>query len=178
MRPVRAHRLPPALRHELAVPFGPVLSTEGLRRRLRQLPEDAPLAAVGDIVSRTLKELGRTPAFFVCDYKTQRGEDAGLVAALASWGDVEARVVNPAAEVGREAWDAVAAAWRRWADTGTTTRIVVTGEEDLLGIPAFLEAPDGAVVVYGMPGEGVVWVEVDEACRRRVSGLLARFDQD
>jgi uncharacterized protein (UPF0218 family) len=51
----------------------------------------------------------------------------------------------------------------------------VEGEEDLLGIPCFLEAPLGAKVLYGMPGKGVVVVEVTPVFQERVRALLARF---
>jgi uncharacterized protein (UPF0218 family) len=55
-------------------------------------------------------------------------------------------------------------------------RIFVEGEEDLLGLPCFLEAPLGAKVMYGMPGQGVAVVEVTPAFQDRVRALLVRFE--
>ena len=54
----------------------------------------------------------------------------------------------------------------------------VDGEEDLAALPAVLVAPDGAAVVYGQPGEGMVLVTVDEARRDRCRDLLAAMDGD
>ena len=171
LRPRDRYQLPDALRTDLARPYGPILSTDELAAALS--PDDV-IAAVGDVVSMTLHELGVRPRLFICDYKTQRGaDDPEYRRVLGAWGDREARVTNPAAEITREAWDAVRDALAQ--PPGATTRIVVDGEEDLLGIPCFLEAPDGAAVLYGMPGRGAVLVRVDDALRQRVRDLVARM---
>ncbi len=171
LRPADRYTLPAALRGELAQAYGPVLSTRDLADALVNYEV---VAAVGDVVSMTLHRLGIEPRLFICDYKTQRGDDdPEFVEVLGAWGDREIRVPNPAAQITREAWDAVR---QGLAATGTT-RILVDGEEDLLGIPCFLEAPDHAAVLYGMPGQGVVLVHVDDALRRRVAGLVARLEQ-
>jgi GTP-dependent dephospho-CoA kinase len=173
LRPPRRYVLPEALRRELAAPFGPVVSTAELAEALR----GAPLVlAVGDVVSLTLKELGIEPALFVCDYLTQRGEpDPRYEAELGSWGTHAFRVRNPATTITREAWDAIRLGL---TSTERPVRVVVEGEEDLLGIPCFLEAPDGAAVLYGMPGKGVVVVRADAAFKARVAGLLTKFTRE
>jgi hypothetical protein len=183
LRPAKAYRLPTALRGELAKPFGPIFSTGELAASLK--PSDTVLA-VGDVVSLTLKRMGFTPRLFVCDYQTQRGGPGGsgahagvsggaaneYEAELGSWGEVAFRVRNPAATITREAWDAIRIALEHGKGP---VRVVVEGEEDLLGIPCFLEAPLGAKVLYGMPGKGVVVVEVTPVFQERVRALLARF---
>lgn len=170
LRPENWYILPDALRRDLAAPFGPVYSSEELAKALK--PDDF-LLAVGDVVSLTLKQLGRTPRLFVCDYLTQRGEvDPTFELELGSWGEVSFNVRNPAGTITRQAWDAVKAGlWH----TPSPVRILVDGEEDLLAIPCFLEAPVGARVLYGLPGKGVVMVEVTSAFHARVASLLARF---
>jgi len=165
-----AFRLPEALREELARPFGPVLQTDRLQEALAG---DAPVVAVGDVVSMTLKALGLTPKLFVCDYRTLRGHDDRYEAALGTWGDREARVRNPPATVTREAWLAVREAFAKEG----TTRIVVDGEEDLVAIPVFLECPAGTRVLYGAPGQGVVVVTADEEFKREVGDLLGRMER-
>lgn len=172
LAPRDAYRLPDALRGELAGDFGPVLQTDDLAAALAGAP---CIVAVGDIVARTLHGLGIQPRLFVCDYKTQRGDDdAQLREVLGSWGDLETRVANPPATVTREAWLAVRHAFLQPADT--LTRIVVDGEEDLLGLPAFWEAPADALVLYGAPGRGVVVARADGAIKARVADLVARMD--
>lgn len=170
LRPETQYLLPDELRAELAEPFGPVVDTAGLQRNIG--PDDTVLA-VGDVVSLSLKGLGITPKLFVCDYKTQRGAESSTYrTALSAWGDLEATVSNPAGTVTRGAWDAVREAVGR---PEAPFRIVVEGEEDLLGIPCLLEAPDGAIVVYGAPGRGAVLCRVDGALRARVADLVGRM---
>src|SRR5438876_1150867 len=90
------------------------LLVRGQRHRRPQLelraslkPDDV-VVAVGDVVSFTLKQLGVTPWLFVCDYQTQRGKPEPLFELeLGSWGRLAFRVRNPAAQVTRQAWDAI-----------------------------------------------------------------------
>lgn len=190
LRPAKRYVLPEALRGELAKPFGPVLQSEQLKDHVAAAPA---VVAVGDVVSLTLKLLGITPRLFVCDYQTQRGVPAGRTAPgvntkalvsnesalyemeLGNWGDMAFTVRNPAGTITRQAWDAI----RIGLDhPDGPVRVHVTGEEDLLGIPCFLEAPDGAVVLYGLPNQGVVAVTVDAALKAKVAALLGKFQRE
>lgn len=191
LRPAKRYLLPDALRAELAAPFGPILQSEDLKQALANVPV---ILAVGDVISLTLKLLDITPRVFVCDYHTQRGGPAGdathgheadkrqLANAsalyemeLGTWGDLAFTVRNPAGTITRQAWDAIRLALEH---PDGPVRVHVTGEEDLLGIPCFLEAPDGAVVLYGMPNQGVVAVTVDAAFKAKVAVLLAKFQRE
>lgn len=168
LRPARAYALPAALRPRLSEPWGPVHTTEELPDLLAPV---AVVVAVGDVVCLTLKRLGITPRIAVVDYKTQRGGDSGeFRQELGSWGEREMRVHNPAGRLTREAWTAVRRAML--LETGLPTRIVVEGEEDLVGLACFLEAPLGARVLYGIPGEGVCVVEVAAPLKRSLAGLV------
>lgn len=183
LRPRSAYILPEPLRRELAVPFGPILSTEQLGQ---QLTDADALVCVGDVVSLTIKELGLTPRLFVCDFQTQRGQaDRLFEVELGSWGRVAFKVRNPAGQVTREAWDAIRLGMAYGADDDgdvdeeggpSPVRVFVEGEEDLLGLPCFMEAPLGAKVLYGMPGKGVAVVEVNAAIQAKVRELLGRFE--
>ncbi|HLF16007.1 MAG TPA: GTP-dependent dephospho-CoA kinase family protein, partial [Candidatus Thermoplasmatota archaeon] len=115
------------------------------------------------------------PRLIVCDYRTRRGApSAAYRAALGSWGTQEIRVANQAGALTREAWDAVRDALGR--PPPHPVRIVVDGEEDLLGIPCFLEAADGTSVLYGMPRQGVVVARVDAAFKAKVRRIVARLN--
>ena len=172
LRPAKAYLLPDELRTEVGRAFGPIVSTE----ELKDAVGGAPLLCVGDQVSLTAKQVGLTPRVIVCDFRTRRGAPSATYRdALGSWGNAEFRIRNPPATLTREAWDAVRTAL---ALPGPgPARILVQGEEDLLGIPCFLEAPDGSVVVYGMPGKGVVVVKVDARLKTQVRRLVQRFRQ-
>jgi GTP-dependent dephospho-CoA kinase len=54
-------------------------------------------------------------------------------------------------------------------------RIVVSGEEDLLALPLFVMVPNGSVVLYGQPLEGMVIVRIDETVRWKARDLLYRI---
>jgi hypothetical protein len=45
---------------------------------------------------------------------------------------------------------------------GVKSLIFVEGEEDLMGFPAVLLAPEGSVMLYGQPDVGIVWVPVNK----------------
>lgn len=168
LRPARAYALPDALRPRFAEPWGPVHATGDLPDLLAGV---GVVVAVGDVVSLTLKRLGVTPRVAVVDYKTQRGDDSDeFRQELGSWGERELRVHNPAGQLTREAWTAVRRAML--LETGLPTRVVVEGEEDLVGLACFLEAPPGARVLYGIPGRGVCVVEVTAALKQSLAELV------
>jgi hypothetical protein len=50
--------------------------------------------------------------------------------------------------------------------------MVVLGEEDLLTLPAIVEAPIISFVIYGQPEEGIVLVEVDEKKKKEIHALI------
>jgi len=161
-------RLPERLRSELKDPFGPLFTdAEALLAAAGR-----PVIAVGDVVTYHLREAGVDPAVTVVDGYTERKPASEQV-----------RRGTPAAD--RRAWNPAAAlsvellgALREALDAGKPTTIAVEGEEDLATLPAVLVAPDGASVVYGQPGEGMVLVGVDDDARRRVRELLTRFEGD
>ena len=168
--PPKAYLLPDGLRPELAQALGPVVPTDGLRRLL----EGHPVVCVGDHVSLTCKEIGVTPRLIMVDFRTRRGAHSDAYeAALGAWGTREWRVANPAGAITRAAWQAVREALQHPGPF--PARIVVDGEEDLLGLPAFLEAPHGTRVLYGMPGQGVCVVAVDADFQDAMRAMLRRF---
>ena len=161
-------RLPDDLRPELKAPMGPVTAeaTELLEA------VGCPLLSVGDVVTFSLEAAGRTPDVSVIDHLTER--TAVPDAVEAALGGADHTVENPAATVTAGLVRAIRAA----LDADGPRRILVEGEEDLAVIPAVLLAPDGASVVYGQPGEGMVHVRVDPSMRERVEGLVDRMTGD
>ena len=54
--------------------------------------------------------------------------------------------------------------------------IEVDGEEDLGSLALVESLPAGATVIYGIPGEGVSFVEVDARAKGHVRQLLAQME--
>ena len=52
---------------------------------------------------------------------------------------------------------------------------MVDGEEDLAVIPLVIAAPDGAIVLYGQPHQGVVLRTVDCAAKETACNFLSHF---
>lgn len=137
------------------------------------LAGDGPVLLVGDVVSLACKRLGVKPKAFIVDYHTQRkAEEKEWRAELGTWGRMGLSVRNAAGTITREAWDAVRKAL--WLPE-SPVRIAVEGEEDLLGIPCFLEAPLGAKVAYGMPGQGACVVTVTADVKATAADLVRRM---
>ncbi len=161
-------RLPDDLRDELKEPMGELFTDA---EALAAAAGD-PLVAVGDVVTYHLERAGRPPDVSLVDERTQRGAvDEEVLEAL---GQADVVVENPAATLTEPLVVALVEA----LEAPDPVRVLVDGEEDLAALPAVLAAPDGASVVYGQSGEGMVLVRVDDPTRERVRRLLARFDGD
>ncbi|WP_049895474.1 GTP-dependent dephospho-CoA kinase family protein [Halopiger xanaduensis] len=161
--------LPDGLRAELKEPLGPI-ETDA-ERLLADV--DGALIAVGDVVTYHLLEAGRAPDVALVDERTEReavNEDVRETITA----ETHLEAVNPPAEISADVIEALLEALSR--DEPTT--ILVAGEEDLVALPAIVAAPEGASVVYGQPGEGMVHVRVTDDHRERMRALLERFEGD
>ncbi len=81
---------------------------------------------------------------------------------------------NPAAHVTEDAVSAIARAYA----SDHPIRILVSGEEDLLFVPALAHAPEGSALMYGQPGEGLVIVRADAASKERAHRILELLERD
>lgn len=161
-------RLPETLRSELKEPLGPVFTdTEALLDRV-----DGPLIAVGDIVTYHLETAGVRPDVALFDERTER--DAVDDAVRERLAEADVVVENPPGELTQSLLTAIKDALA----TDGPTRIRVNGEEDLAVLPAIITAPDGASVVYGQPGQGMVLVTVTADTRRVALDIIERMDGD
>lgn len=159
--------LPADLRAELKAPLGPIYTdTEELLADVGR-----PVIAVGDIVTHHLLTADHRPDVAIVDGKTKRERVERQMRDAIEGFDRHVTVENPPATLTEELLEALESA----VGDGGTTAIVVEGEEDLAALPAVLVAPEGAVVVYGQPDEGMVLGVVDEDIQVRVRDLLERM---
>lgn len=166
--------LPDELRAELKDPLGRIYTdADELGREAGE-----PILSVGDVVTGHLIESGQTPAVALVDGKTEREAVTDEVAARIETQEFD-RVVganNPPATLSAELLAAMTTAVSVAPEQ--TTLVEVDGEEDLATLPAVLLAPDGASVVYGQPGEGMVLCAVDEELRAGVAETVGRLEGD
>ncbi|MGQ9478543.1 MAG: GTP-dependent dephospho-CoA kinase family protein [Thermoproteota archaeon] len=123
------------------------------------------IISVGDVVSRRLLEKGLRPNVCVVDGKTlrERLQDTDLF----KLGRRVITLTNRPGTVSSDSWRVF-----REALANQPSTVIVKGEEDLLTIVAIQTSPEGSLVLYGQPGEGVVAVLVDESSKRLVSSIL------
>jgi uncharacterized protein (UPF0218 family) len=150
-------------------PFG-LLLRGTFSETMRQLKEivdrekPARVIAVGDIVARNLHKRGINAQLSITDNKSMRRRTRPVV--LESMKILH--VSNPQGTITEEAMAMVKEALQ----SEDHTHILVDGEEDLLTLISVLYSPDGALVVYGQPHEGVVVVNVTPEKRAEVNKLL------
>jgi GTP-dependent dephospho-CoA kinase len=152
-------KLTPSIRRRLKRPLGrlfraPELSGEEFSATLDRA---RMVVTVGDRVTESIYEMGRTPDVQVVDQVERRVKRKAPEIPFERL--IEAK--NPAGVITGEAIQAL----RQAFEGDLPARVLIHGEEDLLAIPAVDQAPLGSVVFYGQPGEGVVAVVVDDRAK-------------
>jgi uncharacterized protein (UPF0218 family)/phosphopantetheine adenylyltransferase len=161
-------RLPTENREALTTPKGDVFAVrdgppeERVVQRLREL-NPPKVITVGDVTTQTILRAGFQPDVMIVDGITKRGPFEGNFEASRRF-----LVYNPAAAIYPETWSAIATG----LNGEGTSLVVVDGEEDLMGFPAVLLAPDDSVVLYGQPDVGIVWIPVTQENKQLAEDLL------
>ena len=159
--------LTPALRRKLKRPLGRLFLSVDVRGEefLALAASSSLVVTVGDRVTETLQETtGRPPDVFVVDGMERRS--AREVPHVPHGVTLKAK--NPAGRITKAALSAMKQAFAG----EKPVMVLIEGEEDLLTIPAVIEAPLGAVVFYGQPLRGVVAIEVDERSKGTAREVL------
>ena len=121
------------------------------------------IITVGDVVSTEARIAGVHVNLAIIDGKTMRHGFAPPISKTRA----TFRVVNPAGTITQDSWQTIKNALRENEAT-----IIVEGEEDLLAVPAVLEAPLGTLIVYGQPSQGIVVVEATSQGKAELTKLL------
>lgn len=138
------------------------------KRVVSKIREESPecVIAVGDVTSSTILKEGYTPEVMIVDGITKRGSFEEQFSAERVY-----KIFNPAAVIYPEAWSVIDTAIHDEANS----LIIVEGEEDLMGFPAVLLAPDDSAVLYGQPDVGIVWIPINEENRKISKNLLEQM---
>ena len=119
------------------------------------------LVTVGDVVTATAIRYKIIPKVSIVDFKTKRDE---ILQSMPNKWDRRISVRNEPGSISVDLWNSIETAFKSKGNT----LIEVDGEEDLASIPAILMAPDGAIVIYGVPDKGIAVYEVGEHLRQMV----------
>lgn len=136
---------------------------------LVQQSKPSKVTTVGDVVSRETLAAGVQVSLRIVDQMTLRKK----INPVEIKAERTYRVKNPAGVVTSEAWDTIKEAMK-----DREAVILVDGEEDLLAIPAVLESPDNALVVYGQPSEGLVVVTASTQKKSDVRKIVNRMTKE
>ncbi len=158
----------------LKTPLGKLLTgappeTMPKLRALIQQNKPPNVTTVGDVVSRETLATGIKVNLRIVDQMTLRES----ISPIEIKAERTYRVRNPAGIITREAWDAIKEAMQC-----RDAVIFVDGEEDLLAIPAILESPDNAYIVYGQPSQGLVVVTASQATKHEVREMMNRMTEE
>ncbi len=136
---------------------------------LVQQSKPSKVTTVGDVVSRETLEAGIQVNLRIVDQMTLRRR----ISPIEIRAERTYKVRNPAGIITKEAWDTI-----REALKDREALILVDGEEDLLAIPAVLESPDNALVVYGQPSEGLVVVTTSLEKKNEVRKIMNQMTEE
>lgn len=164
-------KLPENLREKLKIPLGKLILEEQTTKEniLQEITHDSFIITVGDATTEKMINFGIMPCLQIVD-----GQEKRVTRELPISSKVRTNLTceNPATEITSQAIDVIKKAF----ESPTPVRILVTGEEDLLVLPACLYAPENAIVMYGQPNEGLVVVHVNAEIRNKTKSLLELMD--
>lgn len=112
------------------------------------------IVTVGDYCSFHLKS-----DIKIFDRKVQRKNFSHEISCAES-------IANEPGTIQKESWNAIKKA------LSEKTNLCVNGEEDLLVIPAVLEAKSDDLIVYGLPNKGICLLEATPALKKQFRAFL------
>jgi uncharacterized protein (UPF0218 family) len=135
-------------------------------RRLKQIQENEKphlLILVGDTISRNAVQYGIKPNVMIIDQKEKRAQATDFVFEKPRM----FRTRNDAGTIDLLAWSAVAEA----IEQGDSV-VLVDGEEDLLTLVAVSVAPEGSIVAYGQPEQGIIVVRTTAEKKAEIARIV------
>jgi hypothetical protein len=160
-------KLPDSLRDQLKIPLGQLIPENQVNKSniQKHISENLYLITVGDRTTEKMIDFGLIPSLQIIDNQEKRIQREP---AKHDSRYTELVCNNPAAEITSQSIDTIKKAFV----SKTPVRLVVTGEEDLLVIPACIHAPENSLVMYGQPNEGLVIVKITPEIRNKTQRLL------
>lgn len=166
--------LPIHLREKLRQPVGKVITD--LKEIKDSLKKQSLIITVGDIVSKSVREIGCIPDIEIIDFKTRRSlintegldkfKKMGKKVYNNEPGTISSEVVNVYKEEVKNC-----------VTNHQKQSIIIDGEEDLLTLPAILFAPLHSFIYYGQFNlNAVIQVGVTEEKKKLIAGFLKKFE--
>ncbi len=176
---LKEYILPEEMRSELKEPLGELITIDPSLSLIKRIQEEQPpiVILVGDYCVEDALKHGLIPDISILDGVNLR-EPYHEISIH------NAKVINsnnPPAKITVESWtkiiEIIEQQIQRTIEEIPKEPIVllITGEEDLLVVPAVLEAPEGSFVVYGQPHKGIVLIKVTANAKFKFKKLIERM---
>lgn len=163
--------MPDNLRPELRKPIGRVLIGDAIGSSI-EAHRSGIIVTVGDITTKTLLTAGVTPSLSIVDFLVERKPYPELDGRFAAMNIFRVNVASGPGFIAKEAIEVI----KKWSlHPEEKIMLAVSGEEDLLALPAIAYGPIGAVVYYGQPGKGTVEVVITQEKQKEAIALLGKF---
>lgn len=131
------------------------------------------LISVGDQTTKNLVDNDLIPNLGIIDNRIQRKDHNHDI--IRTENILEAD--NPAGTITEDLWETIEKAISLTLEDNENRIIVVKGEEDLAVLPCLLIAPEDAVILYGQPNEGLVFVNVSLG-KDKARELMTYFNEE
>jgi pantetheine-phosphate adenylyltransferase len=163
--------MPDNLRPELRKPIGKVLIGDAIGSSIEAHRRDI-IVTVGDITTKTLLTAGVIPSLSIIDFLVERKPYPELDGRFDALNIFRVNVASGPGFIAKEAIGVI----QKWASHPEEKIVLaVSGEEDLLALPAIAYGPLASVVYYGQPGKGLVEVIVTPEKQTTAKDLLNKF---
>lgn len=131
------------------------------------------LISVGDQTTKNLVDIDLIPNLAIIDNRIQRKDHNYDIIRTENILESD----NPAGTITENLWETIEKAISLTLEDNENRIIVVKGEEDLAVLPCLLIAPEDAVILYGQPNEGLVFVNVYEG-KDKATKLMTYFNEE
>ncbi|HKL97576.1 MAG TPA: GTP-dependent dephospho-CoA kinase family protein [Methanocorpusculum sp.] len=155
--------LPPENRWLFREPFGTIFSDFS---SVVPLLKGKFFCTVGDVVTHNALSAGLVPSIGVIDGLTKRSPYLDMP-------EIRGHILHVTNPAGTITDDLISAL--RLAMDKIPCVVMVQGEEDLAVLPLTEILPDGAIILYGQPDEGIVVCDVNDDLRANAKKLLTYF---
>ena len=135
-----------------------------------QYLKDHYTISIGDQTTKNLLDADIIPKIGIIDNIIERKTSKHNI----EYNAVILNAVNPPGTITEELWATIKKSFQLSGKSNVL--IIVDGEEDLAVIPCVLMAPEGSIILYGQPGEGVVLVETDKL-KETAKEMLDNFEE-
>lgn len=157
--------LPENLRDSLKKPLGILIKDHDTTKEniLKNIPQGSFVISVGDATTEKLIKYGIMPSLQIVDGLEKRSKRE--LPPVTSMNTFSCK--NPPAQITEESLGVIKKSLKV-----SPSRIIVTGEEDLLVLPVCVFAPENSIVLYGQPNEGLIIVRINSEIRNKAQSIM------